>query len=448
MSLNIALNVAVSGLAANQKAIASTSENIANVNTPDYVRRRADFYTDAIPGQFAGVEVEIARAAVNRFLQGAGYRAGADAARSSVIADALANVEASLGAPGDNISFSNLLDEAFAALTQLSAHPSSLAARADALAALDQAFAAFARTQDAISNEIAGADDRLEITTARASALLEEIFRLNAAVPDSPSAADLMDSRLTELSKLISITVTRNDLGQAIVTAADGTALASPGGYTALGVGAPGTVTLSSVADGGALTLVNGDFGGAITSGEIRGILDLRNTELASLQGIVSGAASGIAADLNAAYALNHVVGSATPTTDALIVADANGTFAVNAVLLADPSRFAVARPSSGPAGANDGSGAAALADIATSDGARDVAQAVALIGSASRNAGLAATTDGALAAELSARIASEGGVNLDEELSNLIIYQRAYGANARVIAAVDELWQALLAII
>ncbi|HBS33587.1 MAG TPA: flagellar hook-associated protein FlgK, partial [Parvularcula sp.] len=51
-------------------------------------------------------------------------------------------------------------------------------------------------------------------------------------------------------------------------------------------------------------------------------------------------------------------------------------------------------------------------------------------------------------ARQLSARAAASAGVNLDEELSNLILYQRAYSANARVIAAVDELWRSLLQIV
>ncbi|MGD9801091.1 MAG: flagellar basal body rod C-terminal domain-containing protein, partial [Parvularculaceae bacterium] len=68
--------------------------------------------------------------------------------------------------------------------------------------------------------------------------------------------------------------------------------------------------------------------------------------------------------------------------------------------------------------------------------------------GSAARNADLAAETNKAIAADLNARASGDSGVNLDEELSNLILYQRAYGANARVIAAVDELWQSLLQII
>ncbi len=452
MSLNVALNVALSGLFANQKAIAATSENIANVNTPDYTRRKAHFYAEAIPDQFAGVDVEIARAAVDRFIQGAAYRGGADAAAATAVADALSRVEASLGAPGEDISFSNLLDEAFAALTTLAANPSSLAAKADALEALNQAFASFARTQNAITNEINGADGRLAIDVERANALLEEIYRLNANAPDSPGSADLLDARLTELSRLISIQVTRNDLGQATVAASDGTVLASPGGYAALGVvaGTPLRLSLSTVDPAtGALTLVNGDFGAAFTSGEVRGLLDLRNTELPALSALGAQAAGGVASELNNAYALNAIVGATTPTADTLITQDASGNFVVNPAILADPTRFAIARPTGGAAaGANDGSGATALAFVGGTGAARNVAQAVARIGSAARNADLAASTNEALAAELTARGSAAGGVNLDEELSNLILFQRAYNANARVIAAIDELWQALLAII
>jgi flagellar hook-associated protein 1 FlgK len=452
MSLNVALNTAVSGLFANQKAIAATSENIANVNTPDYTRRKAHFYADAIPDQFAGVDVDIVRAAVDRFIQGAAYRGGADAAMATAIADALSRVEASLGAPGDDISFSNLLDEAFAALTTLAANPSSLAAKADALDALNQAFAAFARTQNAIANEIAGADGRLAIDLERVNALLEEVYRLNTNVPDSPGSADLLDARLTELSKLISIQVTRNDLGQATVAASDGTVLASAGGYTALGVvaGTPLRLSLSTVdPETRGRTLVNGDFGAAITSGDVRGLLDLRNTELPALSALVAQAAGGVATELNNAYALNAVVGATASTTDTLITVDANGNDAVNPAILADPALFAIARPTGGAAaGANDGSGATALAFVGGSAAARDVAQAIARIGSAARNAELAASTNEALAAELTARVSAAGGVNLDEELSNLILFQRAYNANARVIAAIDELWQALLSII
>ena len=452
MSLNVALNTAVSGLFANQRAIAATSENVANVNTADFVRRDVNFFTDNIPGQFAGVDVEITRSAVDRFVQGASFQGNADATRSGIVADALSRVEASLGAPGDNISYANQLDEAFAALTALAASPSSAAARADAVVALDEAFAAFARTQEAITAEINAAGDQAEISIERANALLEEIFRLNASAPDSPSAGDLIDARISELSSLLNINVDRADDGRVTVSTQNGTVLANSAGYAALGFtdGPPSALTLSSVdGDGNVGAVISANIETEIASGELRGLLDLRNIELPALARLVGQAAQGVSDELNAAYALNTAVGATSTTVDPLIVNDGTGVFSVNASIAADPVSFAVARPTAGNAGgANDGLGAAALASVSASTAVSDTAQSVALVGSAARNAALSAQTNGAIAAELSARASAEGGVNLDEELSNLILYQRAYNANARVIAAVDELWQSLLSII
>lgn len=451
MSLNVALNTAVSGLFANQRALAATSENIANVNTADYARRKATFYTDAIPNQFAGVDVNIARAAVDRFLQGAVHRGAADAAAARVVADALSRLEASLGSPADNVSYAHRLDAAFAALATLAANPSSQAAKADAVFALDAAFAAFARTEQAIADEAAGAAARLDADVVRANRLLEEIYRLNLSVPDSPSAGDLLDARLSALAGLVSFTATRNDLGQVTVSAG-GAVLAGPGVLAELGVagGEPLRITLSSVdPESGAASLVNADFGAGLAGGEIRGLLDLYNDSLPALLARVRGAAAGVAGALNDAYAGNVSVGATAPSGEALIVQDTDGRFAVNAAILADPSSLAIARPQFGePGGANDGAGAAALAEIGASPAAMEVAQSVAAIGSASANAELAAKGNEVLADELKARAAVDSGVNLDEELSNLILYQRAYSANARVIAAVDELWQALLSIL
>ncbi len=451
MSLNVALNTAVSGLFANQRAIAATSENIANVNTPNFSRREAHFSTDAIQNQFSGVNVEIARAAVDRFLQGAVYGGNADVAAASAIADALSRIEAPLGAPGDNISYANKLDEAFAALTLLSANPSSIAARADALQSLQAAFDAFSRTGAAINDESGNTLGRLTQDVSRANALLDEIYRLNQVAPNSAGAADLIDQRLSELSSLLSIVVTRSNDGRVEVSTADGTVLANSAGFGALGVtaGPPTAITLSSVdPDTGASAVVSGDISAGISSGEIRGLLDLRNVELPRLLALVETTARGVADQLNAIYAGNVATGATAPTGQALIV-ESNGVFSVNSALLADPSSFALARPSGGAAGgANDGAGAILLAGVASTPQVAAVADSIAQIGSAARNSSLAAETNKALSAELNARASADAGVNLDEELSNLILYQRAYGANARVISAIDELWQSLLQII
>jgi len=61
---------------------------------------------------------------------------------------------------------------------------------------------------------------------------------------------------------------------------------------------------------------------------------------------------------------------------------------------------------------------------------------------------GARSADEGALRDLLQTQIQNESGVNLDEELGNLIVVQTAYSASARVLTAVDELFQELLRVI
>jgi flagellar hook-associated protein 1 FlgK len=50
-----------------------------------------------------------------------------------------------------------------------------------------------------------------------------------------------------------------------------------------------------------------------------------------------------------------------------------------------------------------------------------------------------------AMQTSLTARLSTEDGVNLDTELSSMIALQNSYGANARVLGAVQSLFSQLL---
>lgn len=54
-------------------------------------------------------------------------------------------------------------------------------------------------------------------------------------------------------------------------------------------------------------------------------------------------------------------------------------------------------------------------------------------------------TDEASLQSVLEEQFLNDSGVNLDEELANLIVFQTAYAASARVVSAVDELFQELL---
>ena len=55
------------------------------------------------------------------------------------------------------------------------------------------------------------------------------------------------------------------------------------------------------------------------------------------------------------------------------------------------------------------------------------------------------ADTEQAVQTTLASKLSAQSGVNMDTEMSNMIQLQNAYGANARVIAAVQAMWDQLL---
>jgi flagellar hook-associated protein 1 FlgK len=55
------------------------------------------------------------------------------------------------------------------------------------------------------------------------------------------------------------------------------------------------------------------------------------------------------------------------------------------------------------------------------------------------------AATEQAVQTTLAGKLSAQSGVNMDTEMSNMIQLQNAYGANAKIIAAVQAMWAQLL---
>jgi flagellar hook-associated protein 1 FlgK len=66
-------------------------------------------------------------------------------------------------------------------------------------------------------------------------------------------------------------------------------------------------------------------------------------------------------------------------------------------------------------------------------------------LGYATQGAQQTAQTVQAFMAGITGQINSESGVNIDEEMANLLTYQRAYEAAARVLTSIDEALDTLI---
>jgi len=145
---------------------------------------------------------------------------------------------------------------------------------------------------------------------------------------------------------------------------------------------------------------------------------------------------------------------------------DAGLEFGVMTSIAADPEMLALARidPTGTPAlTLADNRGALALQDLATTamtfDTVGDLvgstvtsadfaAQILAKAGLDAARADSLQSDRAALSGALNSRMQEVSGVNMDEELANLIIYQNAYNASARLITTAREMYDVLLTMV
>lgn len=146
-------------------------------------------------------------------------------------------------------------------------------------------------------------------------------------------------------------------------------------------------------------------------------------------------------------------------------------SFALNPAVVASPTLLALAQPATDIAtattgteivGHGDASGALALQNLGntqinfTQSGALG-AQTATLgdyadafyqdVATRTQQATANQTAQDQRLQEAQTRLANNSGVNLDEELSNMVVYQQAYSAGARMLTVVDGLYQTLLQI-
>lgn len=288
MSLNMIMNTAASGLAAAQTQLRVTSDNVSNVNTPGYVRKIADQVAVSSQGVGAGVNVARIRLATDRFLQSAALTAGADAARQSVRYELYDRIQSLFGDPGGNAGFFTQIDQMFAAFAAAAEDPVSSPLRQDSLLKVQALFDEARRISGQIQAVREDADGRIVTAVETANGLLQQIERLNGEIAsaevvgaDSTGAQTAQATLISQLSELMDIRVTQRANGGVSIRTGGGALLAGQGHATLSYVRA-GAVTSETKFGEIWVTEPHGEkrpLTDSLASGEIKGLLDLRDVE-------------------------------------------------------------------------------------------------------------------------------------------------------------------------
>jgi flagellar hook-associated protein 1 FlgK len=320
MSLAQALATAVSGMQTTQAGLAIVAGNVANAETPGYVRR-ALVQTESGGGEFAaGVRVEGINRTLNQFLQSQ-YRAeSAGGAYADLRSDMYQRLQSVYGVPGADGGIDSIYNAFTGALQALATSPDDYSARAGVISSAQL----LAQKLNGMTADIQGLRGQAELGLAdsvdQANQAIQQIAAINrqlaTAATGDAAAASLMDQRdryIDQLSQLIDVRVVQTgDRSPVTIFTTSGVQLVgsdaavlefTPQGAMTAGAQwsadpqqrAVGTITLSS-ASGASVDLVANK---SIRSGKIAAYLEMRDQTLVQAQAQIDQIASSVASALS-----------------------------------------------------------------------------------------------------------------------------------------------------
>jgi flagellar hook-associated protein 1 len=485
MTISATMSNALSGLTAASRAAEVVSSNVANALTDGYARRELQLSSRSVGSAGQGVQVTGVRRMTDPVVTGDRRVAEAGAADRSLRADALSRIERAIGSPEETGSLTQRIATLETTLIEAASRPDSdarLNAVADAARALaimlghvtDEVQAVRKNADAGIGNDVQRINDALR----GVADLNSQILGLSATGRDASALMDQRQQLIDGISALIPLREIQRSNGQIGLYTTGGAALLDGSQPARLEFAPMGVITAEMTLGSGALSpltlngrVVDTRDGGLLSGGELAARFALRDDLGPRIQ-----------LDLDA-IARDLIERLAPPGPDATLPPGAPGLFtdegaalvhaaeqglagriALNAVVdprqggavwrLRDGLGAVVPGPSGNPA-LLTALGSALTDARPTASGAlagvsRSVAVLASQITSGIASARISAETETSFTAARADALRTmelEGAIDTDRELQDLLMIERAYGANARVVRAVDEMIQLLLGV-
>ncbi|PNU02675.1 flagellar hook-associated protein FlgK [Novosphingobium guangzhouense] len=439
------LSIGKSGARVARAALEVTSNNIANASSEGYVRRSvavsevANGVSLTTPSaiNLSGARITGIVRNADTFRQAEVRRTGSDAARAAAEVQGLGNVEAALEQTG-------VYDSVVAfegSLKQLLSDPVDGSLRAQVVEdgrTMAQTFNTAAQSLDSAAKGLQfEAKDGVDQINTTAGELARVNLRLMRSADSSSDQSALLDQRdmlLQKLSGQADITTTINPDKTVSVM------LGGPTGSALVSGAAANTLAMTTTA-GGTLNFTVNSQAVTLSSGAIAGKAQAL-VELAGARTALDGIAASIADTINTAQASGvDLQGNAGQPIF-------SGNDAASLKMVATGGGAVATAPAGSAAGSRDVGNLTAMR--AAFDGADPAGQMDTLLFTVSSAvAGRTVTRDALDSIASSAKVAlqSQAGVNLDDEAVNLMRYQQAYQASARVMQVASDLFDSILGI-
>ncbi len=473
MSLTTSLLHARSGLIGAQAGLDVVSRNIANATTEGYTKKIHNQSNLIIGGTGSGVRTDEVTRKVTDTLQRSLREQNGTIEKLEILDDFLGRLELEFGRPDDQSSISAKLTDLKKSFQAFSTAPENATNAIGLIATADTLSRSFNDLNTLIQDLRVEADGRISDRVTEVNNSLTSLQELNRQIGQKvaaqQSSADLEDQRdqlLLTINKNLSIGSFERTNNKITVSTADGRLMLDD---TLIPMSFVATSSLTAATAGQPVQLGGADVTSSITAreGSIAGLLNLRDTVLPEFQVVLDDLAFKVAGSLGTVSVggVNedlNLFTDAAGNVPAAFTAGFSGTIRVRAALLTTPTDIRDPQAGAGytPLGAADNALPLAVISLFESQSALSQAAGVnntmegfsaALIG---KVANQKADYDTQLTFQkvfrdgLRDRVENQSGVNTDEELTELIRLEAAYGASARVLNAVQRAFDDLISIL
>ena len=453
------LNASVTALAAQSRAVETTGKNLANVNNPNYARQQVilgDLGTVDTPQgpesmglTVLGVEQMrdslLDQQVMREVSLSSGYQTEQQAYQRAQagLGQSIDSTSATSGSSSTtNNGIASALNDFFNSFQSFAANPTDTGQKQTLLQSTGILTDRLQLTEQRLVQVQNDLNTQIGTDVTSVNQLLKSIADLNSQIgrleiTRPGSAVDLRDQRQTVLEKLaakLPVEIRNSNASQVQVIAKDAT------GADVVLVDLA-TVRNAVAFDGTQITAGTAATPLALSSGSMQGALNARDGGVQTLRDNLDALASQLVTSVNAAYNPSGTTGD---------FFTAGGTTA-GTISLANNVTVANLKASDGGT-AGDNTVAIAIAQLANqkfSTASGDAitgtfsgffANSVSDLGQVLASANSRVTDQGSIEQIVRTQRDGVSGVSLDEEMANLMKYQRAFQASSRVFSTIDTL--------
>lgn len=442
------LNISLQSMQADQEALSTTSNNIANVNTPGYTRQTVSL-EEAPPVEYGGLllgnGVSVAQISSQRdsLLQTRLDQETQQQAKYGSYLNTMQQVQTLFNETTGN-GLQGSLTAFFNSLQQLSTSPSDMSLRQGVLTAAQTLAQAFNSSANNLTQLQQNADQTVTQSVDQINTLTSQIANLNVQISTATASGqnagtfvDQRDQLIKQLSGLVDVSTTDAGNDSVTLTTSNGAALVVGNQSFQLTTQTNPATGVQDVFSQGA------DITSGLTGGALAGAIQARDQTIPSILSSLDSLASGLANSLNSiSDAGTDLNGNPGGTLFSVPSTGTAGSAANISVAITDPSQIAASL--NGTAGDNSNVNAMLAVQNQPIVGGQSPLTAysnlVFQIGSDVSTAQSESTSSQSMIQQLQNQIGSVSGVDINEESVNLVQYERAYQAAAQVSAVIDRL--------